>query len=448
MDILLIVLDTARGDIVNSMVSNGELPNLSELATEGHFYTNAQSNGPWTVPSHAALFTGKYPNETGVSGNDPSYDAVPLIEDLKKRGFKAGGFSSNPWLSSEFNFDNSFDYFRNQFNYYPEATSVEDILSASDNLRNIVLNVLSGSPISSARKTLVNLIFSAYRYRFRDDSGASWLFKKTADWLRNDDQQFAFINVTEAHLAYELPDNWLPEGISQQKLKETQQDPVLHNAGVSTMSEDDLKLLQRVYRATLRYLDAEIGKLCNQISNDTIVIVTSDHGEHFGEYGRFGHQYSLYKELLHVPLIIHAPWTESEEIKSIVELRSLYQYILDIAEGDRKILPERDYYIAETISPTPSLKSLESKSGNVREYAKRYGNGARCISDGKRKLIEFADGSTEIIENNVPKDDSEEIKQSLQSKLVSECGEVSYGNRQEIEYSGEIKSRLDHLGYV
>lgn len=441
-------MDTARGDVVNSMISSGELPNLSKMATEGQFYTNARSNGPWTVPSHAALFSGKYPNETGVNGNDPNYETVPLIEELKEKGFTTGGFSSNPWLSSEFNFDESFDIFRNQFEYYPEAATVEEILNSSDSLKQIVANGVSELREASARKVLMNLLFSVYRYTLRDDSGASWLFKQTVDWLNDGDQQFAFVNVTEPHLAYELPENWLPDGISQQKLTNTQQDPVLHNAGVSTISDADLELLNSVYKSTLRYLDSELGKLYNHAPNDTIFIITSDHGEHFGEYGRFGHQYSLYKELLHVPLLIYAPWIESKDIDSMVELRSLYNSVLDISDCNFVAIPEIDHHIAETISPTPTIESLKNKSGEVKEYVKRYGNDARCISDGKRKLIEFADGSTEIVENNHSEKDLGEIKQTLHRKLVSECGEITYEKRREIEYSAEIKSRLDDLGYV
>lgn len=448
MNILLIVLDTARGDVANSMISGSELPNLSRLATEGQFYTNARSNGPWTVPSHAALFYGVYPNETGVNGNNPDYETVPLIEELNQRGFKTGGFSSNPWLNSEFNFDKNFDVLRNQFEYYPETTTVEEIVNTSDSLKDVIANGVYELYDSSAGKVLINLIFSAYRYMLRYDSGASWLFKQTADWLENDDQRFAFINVTEPHLAYELPDDWLPDGISQQELTDTQQDPVLHNAGISTISEEDLEILKQVYKSTLRYLDAELGKLYEQAPNDTVFIITSDHGEHFGEYGRFGHQYSLYDELLHVPLVIHAPWIESNEVDSMVELRSLYKAILDFADDSYRTLPVIDYHIAETISPTPSIESLKAKSGEIKGYAKRYRNGARCISDSKRKLIEFADGSVKIVENDGTEAATEEIKQTLHRKLVSECGEITYKRQRKIKYSDKIKSRLDDLGYV
>lgn len=448
MNILLIVLDTARGDVVNSMISGGELSSLSKLATEGQFYTNARSNGPWTVPSHAALFYGMYPSETGVNGDSPSYETVPLIEELNQRGFKTGGFSSNPWLSYEFNFDKNFDVFRNQFEYYPETTTAEEIISTSDSLKDIVANGISELYNSSTREFLINLTFSAYRYVSRYDSGASWLFKQAVNWLKNDGQRFAFINVTEPHLTYELPHGWLPDGISQQELTDTQQDPVLHNAGISTIPEDDLETLKQVYKSTLCYLDAKLGKLYEQAPNDTVFIITSDHGEHFGEYGRFGHQYSLYDELLHVPLVIHAPWIESNDFDSMVELRSLYRAILNFTDDSYITLPVIDYHIAETISPTPSIESLRAKSDEIKEYTKRYENGARCISDSKRKLIEFADGSVKIVKNDRTEADTEDIKQTLHRELVSECGEITYERRKKIDYSDKIKSRLDDLGYV
>jgi arylsulfatase A-like enzyme len=119
MNIAFIVLDTVRGDVFNSMLEQEELPNIERLAREGTQYTNARSNGPWTVPSHGSMFTGQYPQEHGITGDTPTYDSVPLVEEIRHKGYQTAGFSANPWLSPNFDFDKSFDYFLTRHEYIP-----------------------------------------------------------------------------------------------------------------------------------------------------------------------------------------------------------------------------------------------------------------------------------------------------------------------------------------
>lgn len=451
MNIVLIVLDTARGDMTNTLIQKGDLPNLAKLATDGHFYLDARANGPWTVPSHAAMFTGEYPSDTGINGNDPTYGSVPLVNELKERGYTTGGFSANPWLSHEFEFTRPFDAFFNQFDYYPDGISCSTLFGSNGpkDLLESYLSEISDKPIA---RSAYNTAFFAYQRLFRQDSGGSYLLSRAADWLSSSTRRFAFVNVTEPHLAYDLPSKWLPEGITQADLDNIEQNTALYNAGVSTVSEEEFEVLRRTYESTLKYIDSRIGQLVDQAGDETVFIVAGDHGEHFGEYGRFGHQYSLHRELLHVPLVVHGPPVSSETIEETVELRSLYQYIIDLADEientDR--LPDCQYHIAETVSPTPSIESLDERSSTEPpEYVHRYAGGARCITDGGVKLVEFPNGETEIVDERDNSDSiDEDRREALYATLIDIRGKMDFGSQVGVEISQGVKSRLDDLGYV
>ena len=449
MNILFVVMDTARGDITNSMIAGGELNTLSSLADNGQFYRNAHANGPWTVPSHAAMFSGEYPTSMGVTGDSPTYNRIPLIDDLSEFGFETACFSANPWLSPEFGFDTSFDYFYNKYDYYQDGFSMADIATSGKSITKILTDFSNGLKKNSVHKTLANFGFWIYQRLQREDTGGSHLLSRTEQWINDGKNRFAFVNITEPHLSYKLPADFLPAHVDGSQLKRIQQDTVAHNAGCSRISKSDCTLLRQVYQATLRYVDSLLGRTIEGLNDDTVVIVTGDHGEHFGEHGRFGHQYSLYQELLHVPLVVSGGRVEKETIDDLVELRNLYQLILEISNKSVDRLPSKNYHIAETVSPTPPINDLREQEGsNVPAYVEQYADGARCIMDNKMKLVEFADRSLTVVETvDCIEPDANRID-ALHERLITECGEISYDSHSKLDVSDSVESRLDDLGYV
>lgn len=452
MNLVLIVLDTARGDVTNSLIQSGQLPNLETLANNGQYYTEAKANAPWTVPSHGTIFTGKYPSDHGITGDNPAYETVPLVDELRDRGYETACFSANPWLSPEFNFDSSFDSFQTQYDYYSKGTSVSSIIRSSNRIsavKNQFSNKLGQYSIS---KSLGNTAFWAYQRMRREDSGGKHLLSRTADWLStpSEDPKFAFINVTEPHLSYSLPSQWLPSDVNRSDLRSVNQDTASYNAGQKEFSDKDMKILRDTYEYTLKYIDHQIGECVKRTSEDTIFIVMGDHGEHFGEYDRFGHQYSLYDELLHVPLIISGAGVDQMKITNTVELKGIYNTLLSFAEGKSDSLEEKENHIAETITPRPSLKTLQEKSSSdPQDYVYQYASGARCISNQGYKLIEFPNGETEfLIEDGSEADDTDSLEESLHSILVKARGEMKFGGDSELDVSEGVKSRLKDLGYA
>jgi arylsulfatase A-like enzyme len=444
MNIVLVVIDTARGDVTNSMFTEGELPNIGELADTGAVFTNAHANGPWTVPSHASMFTGKYPSQAEIHGGSPEYDSVPLVEELNDRNFETAGFSANPWLNTEFGFDKPFDTFHDDLDRHKDGASVRRLFGIRNQPKKVVGEYLNELQEKQFLHSVQNAAFWAYQRMFRRDSGGAYLLSRAGEWLSRGDQRFAFVNVTEPHLKYKIPKEWLPDGIDRDTLRSVQQDTTLHNAGVKKISEDDLEILRKTYRATLRYTDSRVADLVKRAGKETVFIIVGDHGEHFGEHGRFGHQYSLYEELLHVPLVISGPGIESTKVEDAVELRSLYGFIISLADEQVRLPEPSAHHIAETVSPTPTVDRLKKKgSGACPEYVLKYGDGARCISKDDQKLIEFSDGLTELVRG-----DAEEVSR-LRSIIADECGEIGKSQQSELnDVSESTKARLDDLGYL
>lgn len=443
MNIVLLILDTARGDVVNQLIEEEELPSLCELSKSGTRFMHARANGPWTVPSHGAIFTGKYPSESGVNGADPNYYSVPLIEELRQRGYQTAAFSANPWLSKDFGFDEPFDEFYDEFTYDEDGASVRKLFGIREHPTQSLAEYFAEARRKRFVPTIQNLghwVAQAYR---RKDTGGRYLLSRAGDWLEENDKRFAFINVTEPHLQYHIPDEWFPKGVNQETLASVQQDTAAHNAGVQRVSDQDLAILRKTYRSTIRYIDDRIGALIDRASDETVFIVAGDHGEHFGEHDRFGHQYSLHDELLHVPLIISGPNLDHGIINEPVELKSLHEFIRTLADGEVNLPDPVDYHLAEVISPTPTVKMLEEKgSGDLPEYVRRYGEGARCVAGDEGTLVEFPDGETELLSGS-----AEEVK-SLQRILHDGWGEFSTVDRTEMNVSDSIEEQLGDLGYL
>jgi hypothetical protein len=264
-NLLLITLDTTRLDHLSVYgYPRPTTPNLEKLAGRGVAHKNLYSTSNWTLPSHASLFTGLYPNEHGAlfhengqlsladamgrfrqyrtDGLLPSFTTLASL--LRVEGFATGGVGGGPWLHPVFGLDQGFDYY--------------DGKSSSLNGRDA-----------------------------RDVTDMAVRFLKETPG-----RFFLFLNYYDPHSPY----------ISHLEFEH-----------FYTRGEDRIAEMTDRYDGEIAYADKYIGRLLDFMASTgrygrTLIIVTADHGEHFGEHGgKMGHDTSLYNELLHVPLIIKYP---------------------------------------------------------------------------------------------------------------------------------------------
>lgn len=292
-NVLLIVIDTLRQDHLSTYGSSQKAtPSIDAFAKEAVQYQTAISQSPWTTPSHAALFTGQYPSRNGVDGRNIHLhpDENTLAEVLSRNGYQTAGFINNVYIRRQTGLAQGFQEYE-EFWGRNEGSSV-----------------------------LLLVEFVRNRFHPRTDKGAAETNQAVANWLDHDwnsnNPFFLFTHYMEPHALYgstnEYLGQFLPNGISAKDARSVNQDPEQYICNKLQMTDRDFDILRGLYNSDIRYLDNKIGELLDLLRNrklldNTIVILTADHGENFGEHHLMSHELSIYDTLLRVPLLIRYP---------------------------------------------------------------------------------------------------------------------------------------------
>ena len=326
-NVLLLILDTVRSLNLSAYgYARPTTPALERLAARGVAFDRAIAPSSWTLPSHATLFTGRLPHELSVAWDRPLDRAHPtLAESFRDAGYLTAGFVGNlVYVTDESGLDRGFTHFES-------------------------VRVTPGSIAFSAR-FLRMLLEWPVGQRVTGQQDLLWrrtapqLRARALKWLdaRPERPWFAFLNLYDAHNPY-LPPPPFDTLFSGRRVPWRERNPWLHQeAPVDTAGA---RIERDAYDNALAWVDHEIGGLLDDLEQrgalrNTIVVVTSDHGEEFGEHGLLGHGNSLYYQSLHVPLIIawpgHVP--AARRVSGTVSLRDLPATILDLA-GRSAALP-------------------------------------------------------------------------------------------------------------
>ena len=323
-NVLLLVLDTVRAESLSLYgYERDTTPNLARLASRGIRFDQARSTAPWTLPSHAGMFTGRWPHELKVGESRPLDATYPtLAEHLTSHGYATGGFIANTFFCNAwFGLGRGF---RHYDDYYEEQLAV----SAAETLRCSALGRLT--------VRLLNDPFGVDRRR-KDASQVNGAFLAWLD-KQNGRPFFGFINYFDAHTPYILPPGAEHRfGRPPQNAEELATINGWDARSRTSVSDAELTLTRDAYDDGLAYLDGEIGKLFDDLDrrgvlDDTIVILTSDHGENHGEHGLIGHGRSLYDQEVHVPLLVFLPGGAhaGEVVADPVSLRDIPATAVDL----------------------------------------------------------------------------------------------------------------------
>jgi arylsulfatase A-like enzyme len=404
-NVLLIVLDTVRAQSLSLHGYGRETsPNLARLAERGVRFQQACSTAPWTFPSHASLFTGRWPHELKVGENRP-LDATyrTLAEFLAARGFRTGGFVANTF------FCNSWYGLARGFDRYEDFYDDDVAISWSEILRCTTLG----------QRLLTLLGVSTADHRVRKD--AARINQDFLDWLSESAGQpfFAFLNYFDAHSPYMLPSGQqrrlgTPEPTAEEQATLQRWD----DRPKQKISPGETRLIRDAYDECLAYLDDRLGRLFEELerrglADQTLVILTSDHGEHLGEHGLFGHGKSLYAQETHVPLIVVPPRSRLGSVsrtivREPVSLRDIPATILDLLSiTDSSPFPgsslARHWNIhpAPTIEPTSPAFSEVSLRLGVSHNPNRppaWRGPMQAVAAGSRAYVRNASGEEELFD--------------------------------------------------
>ncbi len=309
-NVLLIVWDVVRAQNLSVYgYGRATTPGLQALAEEAVVFERAFSTSPWTLPSHATMFTGREPGALSTSwfrALDGRHSTV--AELLGAAGYRTGGFVANHhYTSYDSGLNRGFETYRD----YP--VSLDQLLRSSAFTQTVsVSRLLRARSWSERWRALRALNFYVAEKRSSHRKHAEDVNRELLDWVdRGGDRPFfAFLNYFDAHLPY-----WSPEGTRERFAHEDQ--------------------AVEGYDAAISYLDAQVTALLSELSDrglleNTVVVVTSDHGELFGENNLYGHAHNLYRPVLHVPLIVRVPGGPALRVEDEVSLADLAGTLLDL----------------------------------------------------------------------------------------------------------------------
>lgn len=293
-NVLLISIDTLRADHVGCYgYPRDTTPNLDAVARQGTRFAQHISNTSWTLPSHLSLLTGLPETVHGVESDARALDPAreTLAEVLSRHGYRTAGFFSGPYLSPAYGFAQGFERYESVMGLSLPADVPDD------------WNELAPEDRVQAAVTRSNL----------ERTGEELLSRATA-FLgeERDDPFFLFLHFFDCHWDYVPPE---PYWRRYDPDYDGDLDPtrIFANPRMRPgMPEEDLEHVIARYDGEIRYTDEIVGRVLSELerlglADDTLLVITADHGEEFFDHGRFGHRFALFDESLRVPLVVRFP---------------------------------------------------------------------------------------------------------------------------------------------
>lgn len=293
-NLVIIILDTARA--ANFSLYGYERrtsPELDDWAREGTVFERAIAASSWTLPSHANAFTGEHNHVMGTSPRQPLADEFStLAEVLQTRGYKTGGFVANPLYTTAMSgLDQGFA------RYDDRPWDVPHFLWSS-----WLSARLLGRPLSS--------LDPGFEPGYKTAETVTEEFLAWVDERDDERPFFAFLNYFEVHAPYFAPDPWaalfgpVPSADRWWSYQSS-----FRPDSTAVVDQEELDRWINRYDGGIAYLDHHVGRIRSWLeesglSDNTIVVVTADHGEMWGEHGMLKHAGSLYLPVLHVPLFV------------------------------------------------------------------------------------------------------------------------------------------------
>lgn len=348
--VILVTVDSIRADHCGFMgYDRNTTPTLDRVAREGLVFENAIATASATHDSATTFLAGDDPiNRPGYEGssNEEMREHIrrhmaarhTLPERFAERGYETAAFTANPWASRYFGFDAGFDHF-------------EDFMD-TDTSSGFIAD-------GQQRHQALSLVVQAINWWQGQNMFMSWegFYDDIVDWVTAaNDPYFLWIFLVDVHLPY-LPG----PGYRTRSRARTYPANLWAYTGGGTKFEnwfrDDLI---RAYDDSIRYTDEFVHRLLTDVDEDEpLLVVHGDHGEEFGEHGRYGHGIHLYEELVHVPLVVANGTTDA--VERPFSLRRLPELALNLSvDGSYDDLVE-PYVISQNRDPRVAVRGSDWK---------------------------------------------------------------------------------------
>ena len=444
-DIVLIVLDTLRADRMSCYgYERQTTPFVDAFAEDATLFERAVVPGQWTIPSHASLFTGEYPTThmTTQIHDTLGEDTVTLAQLLRKDGYRTVGFCNNPLLGVvENELDRGFDEF---YNYGGAVPNYPDIARSRPEILNRLIeryNRLMRRVIAPFQNQFAhnNLLLSIAMHplivplwqgsvNFKGNTKRS--LRDVVRYLRvhrgkeERPPVFAFINLMETHLPYRPPGRFIQRFAPYYEDDKEARDFMRgYNREhyrwmiplTEPLGEREDRVLNDLYDAEVAYQDRLLRRLLKDLNrpsvrDNTMVVITSDHGEGLNNHNFVGHSLVAYDDLVRAPLVIRYPkkYPAGRRVSSLVSTRRVFHAALEAAGirphglgTDHAPIEVEDLTLtqalngsspleatvfAEAYTPDTLLALMENENPDAIDYF-RCRSMRRAAYEGRHKLI-------------------------------------------------------------
>ncbi len=437
-NVLLIVIDTLRADHLGCYGYHLDTtPNIDRLATRSVVFDRAFSNSDGTILSHISLFSSRYthPNELRIGST------TTLAEAFRTAGYATYGVSANPALATASGWGKGFDW-------YTDRPIDDATLERSVN----DLNYSRQIEVRDAEQTTDFVLEALHRHR--DE--------------RPDHPWFLFVNYLDPHDPYTERRPWSEtfrrsDSEISGTLRPTEGRTIWKWIAQSlpALSEADVRRLGELYDAEIGYTDDQIQRVFDFLvetgqANETIILVTSDHGEVLGENGQFTHMLSVMEPEIRVPFVLHVPGLSNVPARSetLVESVDVAPTLLSLAgvtipdTFQGKILLDDD----GTVRPTERSHTLHThRAVNAPQrrslnYPKVSATDSIMLRFEGVKLYLMSDGSYEFRDmNDEPLELSGRALRHIVSALRPSSAPSPLGTG---ELPQQVRDALKTLGYI
>jgi len=450
-NIILIIMDTTRVDHISCYGYHKKTtPRIDKFATSALLYKNAYSTAPRTLPSIASILTGTYPGYHGayvapeIFYRKLSEENITIAEILKREGFLTAGIVSC-MITSRLGFNQGFHYFEDKIVNYPILLSTFGAFSFLNHFFPLedflFFNGLHGHRVADQINQLA----------------ISWLERN-----REKSPFFFFLHYFDSHLPY-LP---FHSGNTKGKLSDLIQMKYSHgnpnywrmercligsvSSGKKPLLPEEREYLVTNYDGEILFLDAKIGEILDKLKglelyDNSLIIITADHGEAFGEHGLMAHGKALYEDNIHVPLIIKYP------------LNDVHEGIINYPVSLTGIVPTILSYLSIDPMGTIQGSSFQERKSQKIISQKFYKPDMISMIFEDYKYVKVLGGEDQLF--NIKKDPGEkenligqelEIERKLKKVLEGQTKELSLFQKTDkvVEIDKQMMENLRALGYI
>lgn len=308
MNIVLLILDALRYDHVNNKIT----PNLIKIAKEGTFFRNAFSCNSSTRASIPCILCSK-------TKYDPEKNIATILNEY---GFQTAMIHSNPLIQS----------------FYSGFKETIDIKSSkfrlSKDWKKKLRKKIPTSVIAGLKQLRANI---ADDDKFLPYARAGETFEFVHEWMKNRHNFFLWIHLMDPHIPYYPLQTSLD--ISQKEMRTINDHLIESVHGNYRLSNEEIEMAKTLYKEDVHEMDNQIGEFIKDFDSSNLLIITSDHGEEFNEYGEFSHhEDKIVPELIHIPLIFYGfQASKGKIVEDYVSTLAIAPSILESMKIDEKI---------------------------------------------------------------------------------------------------------------